>query len=217
MDASTVSETALARKRGGHVFTAGALLLLISLTLNAFLSRRLYKLTSGHAVLMASRMADHRLKPGVVVPPIAAKRLGGQPGVISYSGVEQSTVLYAFTPQCSWCARNLNNLKALLDKEGGQYRFIGLSLSEERLPEYVAKYNLSFPVYSGLSPDTLKTYELGGTPQTIVISPEGKVLQDWVGAYVGDQKSQVEVFFHIALPGLSAAPAEVSNPKGAGS
>ena len=59
---------------------------------------------------------------------------------------------------------------------------------------------------SGLSPETLKTYKLGSTPQTIVISPEGKVLQDWVGAYVGDQKSQVEAFFQVTLPGLRELP-----------
>jgi hypothetical protein len=39
-----------------------------------------------------------------------------------------------------------------------------------------------------------------------VISPEGKVLQDWAGAYVGDQKSEVEAFFHVSLPGLKELP-----------
>jgi len=100
----------------------------------------------------------------------------------------------------------MDNFKRLLDTEGGHYRFIGLSLSEEAVAEYVAKNGMKLPVYSGLSPETLKTYKLGSTPQTIVISPEGKVLQDWVGAYVGDQKSQVEAFFRVSLPGLRELP-----------
>jgi len=70
------------------------------------------------------------------------------------------------------------------------------------LAEYVAKNELKLPVYCSLSSETLKTYKLGSTPQTIVISPEGKVVQDWVGAYVGEQKSQVEAFFHVNLPRL---------------
>ena len=37
-------------------------------------------------------------------------------------------------------------------------------------------------------------------------SPEGKVLQDWAGAYVGEQKAQVEAFFHVSLPGLRKLP-----------
>ncbi len=96
----------------------------------------------------------------------------------------------------------MDNLKTLVGKERGHYRFIGLSLSEEKLREYVARNELKLPVYSSLSPETLKTYKLGSTPQTIVISPEGKVLHDWVGAYVGEQKSEVEAFFHITLPGI---------------
>lgn len=187
-----------ASQPGRFALMAGILLLLASISLNIVLAHRVWSFTH----LQSNRAAERLLKVGTAVPPIAAKRLDGQPGVISYQGAGQSTVLYIFTPPCSWCARNMENLKALLDKEKGQYRFIGLSLSEETLADYIAKNDLKFPVYSSLSPETLKTYRLGSTPQTIVISPEGKVLQDWVGAYVGDQKSQVEAFFHVSLPGL---------------
>jgi peroxiredoxin len=188
--------------QGRYVPTVGILLLLVSVSLNVVLARRVWSFTH----LRSNRADERLLKVGTSVPPIAARHLDGQPGVISYQGAEQSTVLYIFTPPCSWCARNVDNLKTLLDKERGQYHFIGLSLSENTLAEYVAKNDLKLPVYSGLSPETLKTYKLGSTPQTIVISPEGKVLQDWVGAYVGDQKSQVETFFHISLPGLRELP-----------
>jgi hypothetical protein len=57
----------------------------------------------------------------------------------------------------------------------------------------------------------VKNYKLGSTPQTIVISPEAKVLQDWIGAYVGDQKSQVEAFFHVSLPGLRELPTKAAS------
>ena len=180
----------------------GLLLLLASVSLNGVLARRVWSFTH----LQSNRAADRLLKVGTTVAPIAAKRLDGQLDVISYQGAEQSTVLYVFTPPCSWCARNVDNLKALLDKEGSHYRFIGLSLSEQTLPEYIAKNDLKLPVYSTLSPETVKTYKLGSTPQTIVISPEGRVLADWAGAYVGDQKSQVEAFFHVRLPGLRELP-----------
>jgi hypothetical protein len=100
----------------------------------------------------------------------------------------------------------MDNLKTLMAKKAGEYRFIGVSLSEQGLAEYVAKNDLKLPIYSGLSPETLKTYKLRSTPQTIVISPEGKVLQDWAGAYVGEQKSQVEGAFHVSLPGLRELP-----------
>jgi len=100
----------------------------------------------------------------------------------------------------------MDNFKELVARTGTDYRFVGLSLSKEGLSEYVASHELTIPIYTGLSNETKKSYKLGGTPQTIVVSPEGKVLQDWVGAYSGDQKSQVEAFFHATLPGITATP-----------
>jgi hypothetical protein len=85
-------------------------------------------------------------------------------------------------------------------------RIIGLSLSEEALADYVAKNELKLSVYSGLSTETKEAYKLSGTPQTIVVSPEGRVLQNWMGAYVGNQKSEVEAFFHVSLPDLRELP-----------
>src|SRR5260370_13230720 len=175
-----------------YVLPAGVLLILLSLALNVFLARRLHKLTNEPSALLASRATERLLKVGTTVPPITAKCLDGRPAVISYDGAEESTVLYIFTPRCSWCARNMDNLKTLLGTERCRYRFIGLSLSQETLLAYVAKNDLNLPVYSGLTPETLKTYKLGSTPQTIVISAEGKGLEDWAGAYVGDQNSKVQ-------------------------
>lgn len=179
-------------------FAAVAVALVVSVVLNVLLAHRVRSLTYARS----ASLAEYQLKVGTVVPPIAAKRLGGQQEVISYQGLHESTVLYIFTPPCSWCARNVDNLKTLLEKEGGHFRFIGLSLSEKTLAEYVAKNNLKFPIYSGLSPETLRTYKLGSTPQTIVISPESRVVENWLGAYAGNQKSEVEAFFHVNLPGI---------------
>ena len=186
------------------VFIVTFVALSVSVTLNVLLAHRVRSLTYARS----ASMAEYQLKVGTTVPPITAKRLDGDQDqdAISYRSTNEATVLYVFTPSCVWCARNLDNLKALLDQKSSQYRVIGVSLSEQGLAEYLAKNELKLPVYSGLSPETLKTYKLGSTPQTIVISPEGKVLQDWVGAYVGDQKAQVEAFFHVRLPGLTELP-----------
>src|SRR6266480_5398132 len=166
------------RSRLSYAHAGGLVLLVASVALNVVLARKLESYSKAQSIVASSRL----LKIGANVPPITAKRLDGQREVISYQGANEPTVLYIFTPPCSWCARNMDNFKTLVGNESGQYRFIGLSLSEETLPEYVAKNELKLPVYSGLSPETLKTYKLGSTPQTIVISPEGKVLQDWAGA-----------------------------------
>jgi peroxiredoxin len=175
--------------------------LAVSVAVNVALSHRVWTFYR-----MIRRPSRALLQAGTLVPSFKAVSLAGQWQIINYREDSRPTVLYVFTPPCSWCARNVDNFKALLEKERGEYRFIGLSLSGESLSEYIAKNALKFPVYSGLSSETLKTYKLDSTPQTIVISPDGRVLQDWVGAYVGEQKSQVEAFFHVKLPGLKELP-----------
>jgi peroxiredoxin len=146
------------------------------------------------------------LQSGTVVPPFSATDIDGHMHTITYSDVSTPTVLYVLTPTCSWCARNMDDFRALSSTASTEYRFIGLSLAEDGLAQYVAKYDLRVPIYSRLSQGTLKAYKLGSTPQTIVISPSGRVLRNWMGAYTGEQQSQIEQFFRLKLPGLHELP-----------
>jgi peroxiredoxin len=193
------SERQTPKRFSTTAFAAVEIALAVSVTLNVLLAHRLEGLNNARS----ARIADHLLLPGSTVPTITANRLGGHEERISFQDSNQPTVLYVFTPPCSWCARNLDNLETLVAKERSQYRFIGLSLGKEGLSEYVAAHGLTIPIYTDLSAETQKAYKLGGTPQTIVISSEGRVLQDWAGAYVAAQKSQVEAFFHVSLPGIT--------------
>lgn len=59
------------------------------------------------------------------------------------------------------------------------------------------------PVYKDLTELSKLTYKLGATPQTIVVSPEGKVIKNWMGAYSGDKAREVEEYFNVRLPGLT--------------
>lgn len=176
-------------------------MLLASVAINIVLAHRLRQFNH-----LLGTGADRAVKSGSALLPFDAVDLKGQIHTVAYNQASKPTVLYVFTPTCTWCLRNMDNFKELVARTGTDYRFVGLSLSKEGLSEYVASHELTIPIYTGLSNETKKSYKLGGTPQTIVVSPEGKVLQDWVGAYSGDQKSQVEAFFHATLPGITATP-----------
>lgn len=178
--------------------------LVLSAALNVVLTRRIQTMNA----VESAKLTNQMLKVDSTVPSIAVKRLDGQVSVVAYRGASQPTILYIFTPPCSWCARNVDNFKTLVEKEKDQYRIIGLSLSQEGLAEYVAKNRLALPIYSGLSDEAKKAYRLSGTPQTIVVSPEGRVLQNWVGAYAGKNQEDIEAYFHVKLPGLREVPKE---------
>ena len=179
-----------------------SVLLVVSVVLNVLLARKINRLTGAQNPSIAER----QLKVGTKVPGFRAVDLKGQTQFVSYDlKVGKLTVLYVFTPPCHWCDRNLDNLKELVSRKGDEYRFIGISLASDGLPDYVARNGLTMHVYTDLSEETKKAYKMGGTPQTIVVSPEGKVLQSWMGAYTGEQKNQVDSFFRVTLPGIRPA------------
>lgn len=173
-------------------------MLVTSVVLNVMLSLRVRELTG-----MQNAVRENReLVAGTVVPSFTARRLDGGSETITYTGSVRPTVLYIFTPQCGWCTRNLDNLRTLIAQKGEGFRFIGVSLSGVGLEKYVADHQLPFPVYTDIPKETGEAYKMGGTPQTVVISPQGQVIQNWVGAYAGDQKTQVEAYFDVTLPGI---------------
>jgi len=172
-------------------------MLIGSVAINVVLAHRLSQFNS---LLGTARVES--LKSGVTVPPLHALDMEGQARTVNYDEVSQPTVLYILTPSCSWCMRNMDNFTQLVAQKKKEYRFIAVSLSKEDLAEYIRTNKLMIPVYLSPSSDIQRAYKLGGTPQTIVVSSEGRVLKNWEGAYVGEQKAQIEAFFHVTLPGV---------------
>jgi hypothetical protein len=199
---SQTSNDASSEIRGlRRVIWAMTVILSISLAANLLLA---YKIKGLNNSLQAKAAPPKPLlPPGTKVAPIKASRLDGQQEIISYGESFQPVVLYVFTPQCQWCANNLANLKAILAQKQGSYRFVGLSLADKDLNDYVGKNKLDIPIYINPAKESQQEYKLGNTPQTIIVSPEGKVLQNWIGAYTGIVQNEVERYFGIKLPGLA--------------
>ncbi len=190
--------------RSGHLLLS--LLLGMSLGLNLLLARRVRL----NGATIDRQFPHEQLQVGALVPPIIATDLDGRRATVAYAGSNRLTVLYFFSPECGWCARNLDNVKALLKAKSEDSNFIGLCLSQGGLADYVHTNKLEIPILTGLSRETIAAYKLSGTPQTLVISPEGRVVKNWPGAWINKQKSDIEAFFHVSLPGIpltSVAPA----------
>ncbi|MEO7658773.1 MAG: TlpA disulfide reductase family protein [Pyrinomonadaceae bacterium] len=176
-----------------------ALVLLVgSVILNVALAEKL----RGANNRLSKMAAETSVAIGDALPDIEAKNLDGTSASYSYSKDRHPTVLYVFSPSCGWCEKNFENIKALSEQKGDDYRFIGISISNKNLLEYVAKQNLRFPVLMDPSPNTVLAYKLGGTPQTIVVSKEGKAVKNWNGAYMKNLQRDVENYFQVKLPGV---------------
>jgi thioredoxin-related protein len=145
------------------------------------------------------------LKEGAPVPPISAYSMtSGKQEQIAYD-VGRPTLLYVFSPKCHWCEMNRAGIEALSRSAADRYRIVGLALTEDGLAEKLKEHPVDFPVYTRLAADVLKTYKLGSTPQTIVVSPQGKVLKNWPGAYMGRRREEVQKYFAVSLPEIKIA------------
>jgi peroxiredoxin len=169
--------------------------LILSIAINVLQARRI----QGLELEMDKLSARGALAIGTVVPEIKAKDMEGHSTVIRFSDSAKPTVLYVFSPTCGYCVQNSEALNNLTAGISGRYRVVGLSLVSDGASRFVADHGIGFPVYIQPESATLVDLRLGVTPETIVISPEGKVLEDWRGAYVGGTGTLVENFFAIDL------------------
>jgi peroxiredoxin len=171
------------------------LLLLLSLGLKVFLGLRLYR----PAYPSGGPSIGGQLAEGSVVPEIKAKTAEGQPYTLKYGEDRRPTVLYVFSSDCIWCDRNADNLTAIMKASQANYRFVGISMAGPSSGSVVPPDTL---VLHELDENTRRAYSLGPTPYTIVVSPQGRVIKSWRGAYTRQTAVEIEKFFSLALPGL---------------
>jgi peroxiredoxin len=174
-----------------------SVLLALSVIVNVALARKL----SIQNRLVSSLYSSSRLQTGDAVPDIVGYAVDGHEQTLKYSEVNVPTVLYVFTPQCGWCRKNIENLRALINNSGTRYRVVGISLTSVDLAAYLDHEHLVFPVYTGLTDATKAAYKLGGTPTTIIVSPNSTVLKAWSGVYEEPVRTEIQGFLKVRLPG----------------
>ena len=84
---------------------------------------------------------------------------------------------------------------------GDRFRIVGLSLSDHGLRQALEEHPLPFEIYTNPAGEAVTRHGLMTTSQTIVLSPDGLSERAWTGAYLAGQKSAVERYFGIRLPG----------------
>jgi hypothetical protein len=138
------------------------------------------------------------LAEGAALPSLHLLDASGKHVVIAYDSAGKPTLFYIFSPSCGWCRRNAPEFRLLERQIGGEVRIIRLALSPEGLDSFARETGMDIEVYIPL-PSTVRSYGLGETPTTILVSGSGKVLKMWRGAYTGDTRASIEGFFKFKL------------------
>jgi peroxiredoxin len=142
------------------------------------------------------------LKLGTAVPALEGKDLSGNKIAVGYDAGGRKTILLSFSPQCSFCEKNMPNWEAIIKgADKNAFRVIGLSLSSLGLEEYVARHNFAdTPLMTEINAGSRFVYKLGSTPQTILIDASGKVEKVWTGWIKGEVREEVEQSLGVKLP-----------------
>lgn len=166
----------------------------------------------GVNVLQAKRIRD------LVNPEPVKQRLGQRVDVLNGVGLDgtaatiefssRPTVLYFFSSTCRWCEKNWQNVRSLQQAAGERYRFVGVA-TETNLRPFADAHGLTFELVGGVAPAILQTLKLSATPQTLVVSSNGVITHEWVGAFTGRTQREIEELFGLSLPGLLS----VSTPR----
>jgi len=177
---------------------AAVLMLCVSASLNVYLLKRAQQLA--HMV-----NSSQGIPIGTVMPPIRVVRPDGQESVITYADARRGTILYVFSPSCASCIHNEPSIRSLSSQTVGLYRSIGLLLSAPADRGSGAALGISTFVVSA---DSIRLFNLGTTPETIVISPDGLVQGVWRGTFSGIIHDEVERFFNVRIPEPFSAESE---------
>jgi len=146
------------------------------------------------------------------MPTLQVMSVHDNPSLMRSGPRRLPTVVYVFTPSCVWCKRNLDNALNVEQAAKQKFDFISLSLTKDGLHDYVSQpSHLQNVVYlDPKEPLSGPSSIFDGTPETIVIDTDGRIVKVWYGAFTGSTKSDVEEYFKITLPGLK----DVSGPGG---
>jgi hypothetical protein len=157
-----------------------------SIALNIFLAHRIL-----------SAPTPHTLEAGSKLPSLAVRDLAGISTEIRAGGLP--LIVYFFDESCVWSERNVEDIKVLERKTRGRYRLVGISLSNNDLRQYMDRHGLVFPVYIRPAALAFEPFRIQGTPQTVLISAEGRIIANWTGAYMDEIRRSIQETLAIQL------------------
>jgi hypothetical protein len=144
---------------------------------------------------------------GEAIPPIPVSLPDGTLASVDVKGAVP-TVLYVFSESCGWCTRNAPAVASLHSQAQSRFRFVGLSVkpiggngsqkADASTPVAFESYFVTYDAASWMR-------RIGGTPTTLVISPDGVVVQSWPGAYTAKNKTEIEGYFQVKLASINPA------------
>jgi len=141
------------------------------------------------------------LSPDEMVPSFTASDIDGNDISLRYSPDAPRTLLFWFAPGCESCENNIQFWNEVYNKysDAKKFRYLGLCAGiPDEAREYIAEYNVEFPVVCVTDRFMVEIYQGHVLPQTVLISPEGVITKVWPGTLGQDNRD--EILSYLANP-----------------
>lgn len=127
---------------------------------------------------------------GTQVSDLRGFDVQGKPLLLSYHGASPHKVLlFVFSPTCRFCAENWPNWWRIFSElDHNAVQPAAVDVTATATPDFIAQHQMTaMPVFVQVDPKAVPEYHFHLTPQTILLSPDGKVEKVWSGVLtVGD-------------------------------
>ena len=136
------------------------------------------------------------MKPGVQAPDFKLRNLDGE--YMTLASFKGKYVLLDFWGTwCGWCIKGIPDMKEYYAKYKDMIEFVGIDCrdTEEKWKEGVAKHELPWTnLYNGDGQEIVIAYGVQGYPTKIIIDPEGKIVEAFLGEDPALYKKLDELF-----------------------
>lgn len=183
---------------GRRHFTPIVVLVVVSLALNFALARRVRLLEGVIARISADREV---LKVGSQMQPAEVVSANKSTEHLRYSDTTLPTVVYVMSPECVWCRRNTQNMNALVAQSGRSYRVVIVSSQGDGIDNFRRAYGVTANIWP-LAANVDNALRELPTPTTLLVSPTGKILAKWSGAFGDSVRTDIQKQLNVTLPGL---------------
>lgn len=147
------------------------------------------------------RMADLGPSVGELLPALHGADQTGRPITIDYGRDQRETLILIFSTKCAICAINWprwQRLTSLIDPR--RYRLVYANMAAGLNADYLTAHGLGgATVLAKVDPRSSDEYKLNATPTTMLVGPDAKIENVWIGGLQDTDVATINKAFGISL------------------
>ncbi|WP_294453472.1 AhpC/TSA family protein [uncultured Bacteroides sp.] len=150
---------------------------------NGPLGELISKTAANYRKFTAIERASENIKPGKPAPDFKLKNLNGEEMTLaSFNG--KYTLLDFWGTWCGWCIKGMPDMKKYYAKYKNKMEIVGICCRDTENKWREGVENLQLPwtnLYNGNDDEIVINYAVTGYPTKILIDPQGKIVEVFVG------------------------------------